>query len=267
MSKSKQELATFNFTAGEISQAVRVVWRGDAPWFVGRDVCLALGFPLAHRSPAGYLRALGDDEKGIQSLDTPGGSQPCTVISESGLYKLIMRSDKPQARVFQDWVTRIVLPAIRKDCAYVAGEEKVATGEISEDEFILKAMTILQGKVTRITAERDVAVARVAVPAAGQCAALLLTEGLARRVAPGVNGLIRSHRAPVRGIVVGRPSGRAHAHAHVVASVVHRGICTCWARTARRGLRADILLGREAATRAVAPSIYPLIASDWASLR
>jgi|GEM_PF-6970342 Prophage antirepressor len=50
------------------------------------------------------------------------------IISESGLYKLVMRSDKPEAREFQDWVTREVLPAIRKDGMYVAGEEKVKTG-------------------------------------------------------------------------------------------------------------------------------------------
>ena len=55
-----------------------------------------------------------------------------TLISESGLYKLIMRSDKPQAKPFQDWVTKVVLPAIRKDGGYIAGEEKVATGEISD---------------------------------------------------------------------------------------------------------------------------------------
>lgn len=48
------------------------------------------------------------------------------LISESGLYKLILRSDKPQARLFQNWVTRDVLPAIRKDGAYVMGEEKEA---------------------------------------------------------------------------------------------------------------------------------------------
>jgi len=47
------------------------------------------------------------------------------MVSESGLYKLIMRSDKPQAKAFQDWVTRSVLPAIRKDGMYVMGEEKM----------------------------------------------------------------------------------------------------------------------------------------------
>jgi len=58
-----------------------------------------------------------------------------TLLSESGLYKLIMRSDKPTARPFQDWVTRDVLPAIRKDGAYIMGEEKVRTGEMPEDVY------------------------------------------------------------------------------------------------------------------------------------
>ena len=74
-------------------------------------------------------------------------------ISESGLYKLIMRSDKPEAQDFQNWVTRVVLPSIRKDGAYIMGEEKVASGEMDEDEFVLKAMTILQSKVERLKQE------------------------------------------------------------------------------------------------------------------
>ena len=53
-----------------------------------------------------------------------------TIITESGLYKLVMRSDKPQAKEFQDWVTGTVLPAIRKDGAYIMGEEKVVTDTI-----------------------------------------------------------------------------------------------------------------------------------------
>ncbi|MEY9198345.1 prophage antirepressor-like protein [Sinorhizobium fredii] len=52
------------------------------------------------------------------------GSPP-NCISESGLYRLIMRSDKPEAREFQDWVTRIVLPPICRDGGYILGEEKV----------------------------------------------------------------------------------------------------------------------------------------------
>jgi prophage antirepressor-like protein len=59
----------------------------------------------------------------------------------------------PTIKKFQDWVTKDVLPAIRKDGAYVMGEEKVRTGEMSEDEFVLKAMTMLQGKAQRFCEE------------------------------------------------------------------------------------------------------------------
>lgn len=80
-----------------------------------------------------------------------------SLISESGLYKLIMRAQRsnPMAAEFQDWVTRTVLPAIRKDGMYVAGEEKVATGELEEAEFVLRAMTMLQANVERLSADNQ----------------------------------------------------------------------------------------------------------------
>lgn len=52
-----------------------------------------------------------------------GGYRAALLLSEPGLYRLIMRSDKPAARQFQDWVVRDVMPAIRKDGGYIAGEE------------------------------------------------------------------------------------------------------------------------------------------------
>ena len=78
------------------------------------------------------------------------------IINESGLYSLIMRSDKPQAKAFQDWVTRAVLPAIRKNGAYVMGEEKVAAGELSEDELVMRTMSIMSRKVERLNQERHI---------------------------------------------------------------------------------------------------------------
>lgn len=64
-----------------------------------------------------------------------------SVVSESGLYKLVMRSDKPEAKDCQNWVTRVVLPAIRKDGSYIQGEEHVVSerhvaGVMSEDELL-----------------------------------------------------------------------------------------------------------------------------------
>ncbi len=57
------------------------------------------------------------------------------LISESGLYKLVMRSDKPEVREFQNWVTKVVLPAIRKDGGYIHGEEHMVSGAMNEDEL------------------------------------------------------------------------------------------------------------------------------------
>lgn len=122
------------------------------PWFVAKDVALALG--LQAKGTGYYHATLDKSEKMILKGEVDriyypslfvGSTSMVTIISESGLYKLVMRSDKPQALAFQNWVTKEVLPAIRKDGAYVMGEEKVRTGEMSEEEFILKAMTMLKG--------------------------------------------------------------------------------------------------------------------------
>ena len=144
--RSYNPLTTFTFNTSRI----RVVTHEGNPWFVAKDVCDVLDM-TASRGTNMYLRHLDSEEKQPISpnLIVTRGS-PLTVISESGLYKLIMRSDKPQAKAFQDWVTKEVLPSIRKDGAYIMGEEKMASGEMSEDEFVLKAISILQKKVDRL---------------------------------------------------------------------------------------------------------------------
>ena len=94
------------------------------PWFVAADVCRAIGYSLRSNGKPNTTRAtagLSGTEKGVHQISTPGGAQDMAVVSESGLYRLIMRSDKPEARQFQDWMTQDVLPAIRKDGAYVMG--------------------------------------------------------------------------------------------------------------------------------------------------
>jgi hypothetical protein len=63
-------------------------------------------------------KSLDDDEKGVENIYTPGGPQKMSVINESGLYTLILRSNKPAARPFRKWVTAEVLPAIRKTGSY-----------------------------------------------------------------------------------------------------------------------------------------------------
>lgn len=85
------------------------------PWFVAKDVCRVLGIEWKGSTSMGPL---DDDEKGSVILHTPGGEQEALTISESGLYALIFRSRKPQARAFSKWVRAEVLPALRKSGHY-----------------------------------------------------------------------------------------------------------------------------------------------------
>jgi len=94
---------------------LRVVERDGETWFVAADVCRALGLS----DPAQSLRYLDDDEKGLFSKQTPGGPQSVSIISESGLYSLILRSRKPEAKPFRRWVTHDILPSIAKHGAYM----------------------------------------------------------------------------------------------------------------------------------------------------
>lgn len=107
------ELQTFNFD----TLPVRVVMDGDQPWFVAVDVALILGY----RNSPDATRLLDADEKGTHIVHTPGGAQEMTTISESGLFNLVLRSRRPEARPFRRWVTGEVLPAIRTTGTYTAG--------------------------------------------------------------------------------------------------------------------------------------------------
>ncbi len=93
---------------------VRTIKRDGNPWFVAKDVTTILGL----KNPTRVLSALDDDEKGLHTVNTPGGNQVVSIVSESGLYSLILRSRKPEARAFKRWVTHEVLPAIRSTGVY-----------------------------------------------------------------------------------------------------------------------------------------------------
>ena len=106
------ELQVFSYQSNE----VRTVMRDGGPWFCLKDVCSVLGISK-YRDLAAKMDA---DERGSIRVDTPGGKQDMTVINESGLYFVILRSDKPEAKPFRKWVTSEVLPAIRKTGKYKA---------------------------------------------------------------------------------------------------------------------------------------------------
>lgn len=98
---------------------VRVVMIQGEPWFVGCDACAALQLDGRSRD---YLRMLDDDEKGAHIVRTLGGDQQVQIVNESGLYSLIFKSRKPEAKRFKRWVTHEVLPTLRKHGAYVMPE-------------------------------------------------------------------------------------------------------------------------------------------------
>lgn len=113
--QARGEATTFTFDG----HAVRCVSRNGEPWFIAVDVCAALGI----RNTADATSRLDDDEKGIGSTDTLGGKQQVVIVSESGLYTLILRcrdATTPGSlpHRFRRWATSEVIPAIRKTGSY-----------------------------------------------------------------------------------------------------------------------------------------------------
>ena len=98
---------------------VRTIAKSGEPWWVLKDVCEVLELSNSRM----VAERLDEDEKGVSIVDTLGGKQELTVISESGLYNVILLSRKPEARKFKRWVTHEVLPSIRKHGAYVTSDK------------------------------------------------------------------------------------------------------------------------------------------------
>lgn len=92
------------------ARELRTVTIDGEPWFVAGDVATILDMGNVHSS----LALLDDDERGIHTMETPSGTQQVAIVSEAGLYSLILRSRKTEAKAFKRWITHTVLPEIRK---------------------------------------------------------------------------------------------------------------------------------------------------------
>jgi prophage antirepressor-like protein len=104
-----QQLAPFDFEGRQ----VRIITDAQGePWFVAADVLSTISLDRK------ALERLDDDEKGVNSIHTPGGIQEMTTVNEPGLYALVLGSRKAEAKRFKRWVTHEVLPAIRKTGSY-----------------------------------------------------------------------------------------------------------------------------------------------------
>ena len=134
------DIQIFNYNSIE----VRTIQKDGEPWFVLKDVCQVLGMHNS-RMVADRLDA---DEKGVSQIDTLGGKQEMTIISESGLYNVILRSDKPEAKPFRKWVTSEVLPTIRRHGMY-ATPDTVEKMLADPDTTIKLLETIKQERAAR----------------------------------------------------------------------------------------------------------------------
>lgn len=131
----KNELSHFT---SESFGTIRIVKDGNCePWFVAKDVCDILGITNSRDA----LTALDADEKGVGNIYTLGGSQKMATINESGLYALVLKSRKPEAKEFSRWVRREVLPSIRKHGGYLT-PAKLQEALLNPDTLIQLAQNL-----------------------------------------------------------------------------------------------------------------------------
>ena len=117
--------------------SIRVVEKNGEPWWVLKDVCKVLEMDTTQLKKV--VNRLEPDERDRNLITTPGGNQETWIINESGLYNVILRSDKPQAKPFRKWVTSEVLPSIRKTGGYIVGQD-----ELSPSELMARALMVAQ---------------------------------------------------------------------------------------------------------------------------
>lgn len=138
------EIQTFNYN----STPVRTLTdENEDPWFIAKDVCNILDIDTNH-----LREALDDDEitnlRNSEVWNQPGRAP--LIISEPGLYKLIMRSRKPEAKEFQRWVTHEVLPSIRKHGAYMT--QQTLDKALSSPDFLIQLATRLKEEQEKVKA-------------------------------------------------------------------------------------------------------------------
>ena len=147
------EIQIFNYNDRE----VRTVQKDGEPWFVLKDVCAVLGIS-DHKVAA---RRLEEDEGcQIPLTDSIGRKQEMLCINESGLYNVILRSDKPEAKPFRKWVTSEVLPSIRRNGGYIAGQESMTPAELMASALMVAQKTLAERDARISTLSVELAIAQ-----------------------------------------------------------------------------------------------------------
>jgi prophage antirepressor-like protein len=135
-------LSTFRFT----HQEIRTITVDGTALFVANDVCAALDIDPSQ------TRRLDDSFKGLYSIQTPSGKQQMVVLSEAGVYRLAFTSRKPDAMAFMDWISKEVLPSIRKHGAYMTDE--VLRRALEDPDTLIQLATRLKESKAEIAAQR-----------------------------------------------------------------------------------------------------------------
>lgn len=117
---------------------IRTVVQNGEPWFVGKDVCEALNLSKYRDA----LSHLDDDERMSIQVDTLGGLQNMSCVNECGLYTLVLRSTKPEAKEFRRWITHDVIPSIRKTGGYLGNVDGMSDLEILGRAMMIYKRTV-----------------------------------------------------------------------------------------------------------------------------
>lgn len=142
MSQHSTSPAVVPFTYGD--NPVRTVMIASEPWFVLADLCKVLAI-----SDVSVVRRRLDDAlcQTHPIVDSLNRTQNVTIVSEAGMYEVVIRSDKPDAVAFRRWITGTVLPEIRKTGSFGS------VPELTEDEIVMRALTIQTRKIEALSAK------------------------------------------------------------------------------------------------------------------
>ena len=162
---NENEIQVWNYESSEI----RTVQVNGEPWFVLADVCKVLELSSPHK----VAERLDGDEKGRNQIPTLGGVQEMAVVNESGLYTVILRSDKPQAKPFRKWVTSEVLPSIRKHGSYSVQSQ---FADLSPQLQVLIQMETRQKQIEARQAEQATALAGLEQKLQNTCEVIALDK-------------------------------------------------------------------------------------------
>lgn len=134
---------------------IRTIEQNSEPWFVGKDVAAALGYSNPRDALAKHVDE--EDKNTVAFRDGTSGNPNVTIINESGLYSLTMNSKLEGAKKFKRWVTSEVLPSIRKNGGYIAGQEQLTPQELMAKALLVANKTLADrdARISELTAQNS----------------------------------------------------------------------------------------------------------------